>query len=519
MPRLTRTLAVLAVALSAAWPLAAQSRGAPAPRGCAMLSAGDRTDARLRLLSLVEGTDVADSEALYGAQQEGMALADAVFQCGSATDQQAVLVAAHRLVRALPTAGQLADRDFLSRHAGRVELRSPLLTRLRQRVTQLPFSVDEVPLPAGAARRRRVFPMLVGERVQVMSEVELQYAYLLSTLVRLAAEHPPAGTVPAARATTVRALFDFLLHDKVRFYWREMPAWHWSGPFPSMRARVVAKLAARDERVTQPVWFGAMVDHELHLFGVAADLLAAARADRALAGALRPDDRALLDDVRAHALATLRRRVTGGPAGDGFLIDYGYWTANPSYTYAGCTTSRPLPSAPCPIDSVATDAAHARRWPWWLRSLQHAWAPAAPEAAELIRYQQRLARQLADRVLRTDARGRPLMANYMDGRDGWYRLREFPGHAWGHGPSTLTGVMRYGSWALLAPHDARIAHAHERFCAVIVSTDPDDRDLRTRYYGSASTKPELGGMGETDLYGPGSLYALTCRIDRALGLH
>ncbi|MDF1502349.1 hypothetical protein PYV61_05335, partial [Roseisolibacter sp. H3M3-2] len=490
---------------------------APSPASCAALALADGAEAARELRSLVDRVDVADSELLYQSQQQGMALAEAVARCGTRAERDAVLRAAAALVAALPTAGQMAEKSAVTRWGAGLELLSPSLTRLRQRLGALPFSVDGLPVPGGEPRGRRIFPTLAGERVVVMSEVEMQYAYLLSTVVRLEAADAAAASPAAVR--DLAALYGFLLRDKVRFYWDEAPAWHWSGPFPDMRTRVRAKLAGRDARVTEPAWFGAIIDHELHLFGVAADLEAARRASPALAGITPVADVAMLHEIRATALDVLRRRVAGGPSGDGFLLDFGRWTSNPSYAYAGCTVSRPLPAAPCPVDSVATDVSHALRWPWWLRSQVASWPAGSAPAAEVEAYRGRLARQLAVRVLYLDSAGRPLTRTYMDGRDGWYRLREFPDHPWGNGPSTLTGSMRYGSWALLSPLDARIARAHRAFCAVLVSDDPTDVTFRTRYYGSPSDRPELGGLGETDLYGPGSLYALTCRIGRAFGLH
>jgi hypothetical protein len=258
-----------------------------------------------------------------------------------------------------------------------------------------------------------------------------------------------------------------------------------------------------------------MLDHDLLLFGIAADLRAARRADRALTKAIDASDAAILDEIWRASLQTLRTRVTS-PDGRGFRFDYGLWTTNPSYAYAGCSERDPLPAKPCPIDSVATDASHALRWPWWLRSYRAAAGAGTREAYEIAGYERRLAHQFATVVL-FDSTGHPLTRNYMDGRDGWYRLRETPQRQWGNGPSSLTGSMRYGSWGLLAPWEPRIADAERRFCATLSSTDATDIAWRTRFYGSPSDRPGLAGLGERDLYGASSLYALTCRIGAALG--
>lgn len=486
----------------------------------ARLSPADRADAARRLIALLH-TDPASSGGLYDAQQEGMALAFAVFTFGSAAEQEAVLDAAAARVEALPTAGELAANDVVSEHIGAIELLSPTLTKARQRIGRLAFAIDRLPLPSGPASRRRVFPIVDDGKINVMSEVEMQYAYLLSTILRLAVEHPlpPGDTLRVRRRAATSSLFTFLLHDKVGFYWEEVPGWHWSGPFRNMRERVMVKLAGTERRVTQPPWFGAIVDHELHLFGVAGDLSAAARQDGVLRALMTRADAAMLDEIRATTLRMLRTRVTSGPRHDGFLIDYGYWTSNPSYAYAGCSQRSPMPSAPCPVDSVATDASHARRWPWWLESMKDAWPAHAAARAEIEGYQSRLATQFATVVLHDDGHGRPLTRNYMDGKDGWYSLKDSPAKKWGYSPSSMTGALRYGSWAMLARFQPAIGSASRSFCDILASTDSADVLFRTRYYGSASDRPELGGLGEKDLYGAASGYTLICRIGSALGYY
>jgi len=499
----------------------ASGQGAtPARAGQSTLSTADRTDARNRLVALLEHTDIGNPEALYNAQQDGMALVEAIFDFGSDADRRDVMAAAASLVEKLPIADSLASGDLVAATSARLASLSPMLSRALARLGALRFTVDNLALPAGPARQRRVFPIIVGDRINVQSEVELQYAYLLSTIVRSAALHPVARGAPEAGAmrTALDSVLTFLVRDKVRFYWIEMPAWHWSRPFQNMRERVAVKLDDRDPRVRQPPWYGAILDHELLLFAIAADVRAAVRADASLGAGISRDDAAMLEEIWGETLRTLRTRVTSRD-GQGFLFDYGRWTVNTNYVYAGCETRSPMPAAPCPVDSVAPDASHARRWPWWLRSMQQSVAPTSADAGTIRQYQRRLAHQFASAVLYTDSAGRPLLRNYMDGRDGWYRLERTSARRSGQGPSSMSGVMRYGSWALLSPLEPRIRAASRRFCAVLVSTDPADVAFRTRYYGSASASPDMAGLGDRDMYArAGSLSTLTCRIDAALGL-
>jgi hypothetical protein len=516
-------IAVALFTLSALLGVAPQPRNAQnvAMQQPTALSASDRKEVVRRLLSILRTTDPASSAGLYEAQQQGMALAFAAFAFGTPQEQDSILSAAVEQVEALPTADDLLDRSPVSRVISEVEGLSPIFTKARQRVGRLSFEVDRVALPRGPARARRVFPIVDGGKVNVMSEVEMQYAYLLSTILRLATERPLPATHPlmARRRDLSRRLFSFLVRDKIGFYWLEAPAWHWSGPFSNMRERLQLKLAASDARITTPKWFGAIVDHELHLIAVASDLSAAARHDSALDAMLTKTESAMLQEIRATALDMLHRRVSVGPHGSGFLVDLGYWSTNPSYAFAGCLEKTPVPTTPCPLDTVATDVSHARRWPWWLESMKEAWPPDARARLEIEGYQRRLAFQFGQVVLYHDRRRRPLTRNYMDGIDGWYSLADAPSKRWGYSPSSMTGALRYGSWARLSPLQPDIGPAHGEFCRVLASTAPDDILFRTRYYGSASDKRELGGLGESDLYGGGSLYALTCRIGSAFGYY
>lgn len=481
----------------------------------------ERKEYLSRFLTLIERTDVAQSDALYGAQQEGMSLVYAIFSFGSPAEQQDALKSVVLLVRNLPRTGQLSERSLFARYIGAIELRSPVFTRVRQRFLSLPFSVDGIALPvSGPVRERRVFPTAAGDAINVLSEVELQFSYLLSTILRLAVERPLPAAHPLdiSRRQYVKELFTFLLLDKLRFYWYETPAWHWQGPFLNMRERVTAKLKPTQTRLLSPPWFQAIVDHELHLFAIAADIQAAVQFDRSIE--IEEQDRAMLQDIQNNVLKMLSERVQPGfPDGGGFLIDVGLWSSNPSYAYSGCTLITPLPLAPCPQGVTATDSSHAHRWPWWINSFIRSLPWDSKERIRLTALQRRLARQFAERVLYFDSLGRPLARNFMDGNDGWYRLREFPSHPWGHGPSSMTGTMRYGAWAFLAPIEPKIAAAYQRLCNIFVSKNPEDIQFRTLYYGSASIKPEMAGLGEKDLYGSDSLFALTCTIGMRLGLY
>jgi hypothetical protein len=472
----------------------------------------DITEATQRVVALLS-TDPANGTALYEAQQRGMLPVEAVFRLGTSSQRLRVLEAAARMLRRSVPLGQLInEHGRTSTVWGRAEALSPLVARARQRFFALPVSLDGLAIPPGAAEQCRVLPTRTSsDTLLVQSEEQLQFMYLLSTVLREATASAPRSASPQLR---VLREIGRGLELQIRCYWDVLPAWHWSGPFHGIRARLTARLAD-SARVRTPPWYGAVLDHDLYLLFISADVLAAHHARPDILQ-LMPQQVARLVEIRSMARRVLATRVTASDDGH-FLFDYGRWSTNPSYAYAGCHQVKPLPDQPCPVDSVATDVSHALRWPWWLRSFGASWPASHPERARAAALAERYARQFDERVLYFTPEGWPLFRNYVDGRDGWYRLREFPSHPWGHGPSTLTGAMRYGSWALVAGASPRLARAQRTFCDVVSSPDSVAVRHRTRWYGSASDVPDSGGVGVVDLYGASSPFAHICRVVQALG--
>jgi hypothetical protein len=479
------------------------------PPPSASADVADATRLAVALLS----TRQDNGSALYEAQQRGMVPVEAVFRFGSPSQRLAVLHAAAAALRVAVPLDSLTEGSLATRAWGRAEQASPWVARARQRLVRLPVSFDGLAIPPGPAGACRSFPTRTSsDTVLVQSEVELQFTYLLSTVLREGTRSADAVSPEPRRLLREIAT---ALHDKVRCYWEVLPAWHWSGPFVGIRARMAARLDD-SVRVRSPWWYGAVLDHDLYLLFIAADVLAAHHAQPSVTRV--PDDAvARLVEIRSVTRRMLAARIRPIAGDTTFLFDYGRWSANPSYAYAGCTIARPLPTAPCPVDSVATDVSHALRWPWWLRSVAASWPPLHPERGHTDSLASRYAHQVARHVLYFTDEGLPRFRNYMDGRDGWYRLREFPSHPWGHGPSTLTGAMRYGSWALVAPLSPQLQRAQRKFCDALSDDGASVRTFRTRWYGSGSDVPDSGGVGVTDLYGQASPFALICRLTGRLG--
>lgn len=464
---------------------------------------------------LLQSLVPSEGETIYQAYQTGQPIVRYVFARGSSRAQLAILEQTASFLAGLPRYADLPGRSLLDPLARGLEGQGGRAAKIGEAIAQRGASFDGLPLPTRAELDDyRTFPMRQGERLAITSGNAQQFGYLLAEITRLAADKTPPPGGERAWRSALRRIHDFAAHDTLRFYWLEMPGWHWAGAYPNVRARTLAKLAG-EPKLTPRRFFRAFIDYDLHLFAIAADLVAAERAAPWLID--DPADRAAVIDAHAIGLRVLKERIDRGPGGQGFGFDRGYWRDNPVAAYASCTDPRP-PAAECRWAEYVSDISHAQRWPSWLESF--AAADDGKDAALIAHWQAGLARSLAEKVLSKDAAGRPLMRNFMDGHDGWYLFTGTQPGGSGSRPSSLTGwAMRYGAWAQLAPLDGRIAEAHRRFCAVIASRDAADIAFRTRNYGAPGADPANGFMSTKDEYGPDSYYVLPCRIGAAMKLY
>lgn len=501
--------------------VAAPARAGPAPASAVSLEARVSDEAALTPAELDAVVAAFDDElsrvdprnglSLYVGQQRLTPLVHALFTLGEDRHRLHVLEQIQRLLAGLPTLDDVAPGGAVQAVARSLDGAGPLGMRVRQSLLPLDQSFDNLPIPTGPAGRRRVFPMHQGDRLLIQTGNAQQFAYLLSTTLRLAAAARPAQQ-PARYDAALRDLYVFLIDDTLRFYWQEAPAWHWLAPFPNMRARALARLDGAPG-MERRRFFRAFIDYELHIFAVAADLRAAARH--------RPDlvrsaaDRALIEDATAIGWRVLSERIDLGPDGAGFAFDRGWWGDNPASAYADCTAPEP-PTAECPRAQIVQDVSHAHRWPLWLQSF-HAGYAEPGRRARIERWRRNLARQIGAQVLSFDAQGRPRMSNFIDGHDGWYLFN--PDAPSGHRPGSLTGwSMRLGTWALLARLDPRLARGYRSFCWVVASPLPTDRAFRTHWYGSPSSDRDSAFAPRIDEYGEQSFYNLPCWLYGALNL-
>lgn len=480
--------------------LACVSAAASASAQIRVFQEAEQVELRQRFGGLMQRLDGTQGGELYVAQQLGTPLVIAGFTLGNDQTRSAMLRATVQMIEKLPRLrdiGSVAASNTMRQQSGPGDMR-----------------FDGLPLPSSpSAISRRVFPMRDSDSLKIASGNAQQFAYLLSTILRLAAEAPPPKTGTPQWTADLATLHEFLIDDILRFYWLEAPAWHWTGALPNMRARTLARLGGISKFAPRK-FFSAFIDYDLHVLAIAADLSAVHRRRPTLVRS--NTDRLLVDDAVSIGMRVLKARVDRGTRGEGFAFDRGRWDDNPSQEYAGCVSDRP-PVKPCRRIGSVQDVSHAQRWPLWLNSFSAA-AKTASDRAQLITWRRGLARQFARSVVRYDSARRPRLSNFIDGTDGWYLFSNTPEAKTGYPPGSLTGwSMRHGNWALLATDDAAIGIAYRRFCDVIESASATDVAFRTKYYG-APGDPAYGYRSSSDEFGVSSTYVYICRLYAAQGL-
>lgn len=238
-----------------------------------------------------------------------------------------------------------------------------------------------------------------------------------------------------------------LLVDEVLAYWERRPAWQWNrSDFPSMKDRVQWKL---DQTGTNPSYLRAIVDDELFVFGIAANMVAAMDA-----GA-KADRRANLERIveQAHRVFSIRGSTT---TAGGWVFDAGVWSDEPDHAYAG-VRSKEAARGPRKVSGLVRDSSHAHRWPVVLRSLV-----AGGGAARRASFQAMLdglQRQFVAKVLVAPSPDFPAyrMANYMDGGNGLFAYDPGSGH--GYGPYELSGTLTLGWWSAVGGDRVKSAYA------------------------------------------------------------
>lgn len=265
--------------------------------------------------------------------------------------------------------------------------------------------------------------------------------------------------------------------DEFKRLWLTEPAWLWGrNPFTGIRERINWKLTISDEEVARS-YYKVIFDEDYFAMSLGLDLYGL----YSRAGRLEECGDACAE-AKALFLRVFSERTEWRD--DGWLIDVGRWDDHPDFAYAQyylapiSLAGEALP--PRPRDGGVIDSSHAHRYSSWLRSAQLA---LAEEQELVVRLQQGLARQFL-RVILVPEQGRlPVLNNYMDGHNGWFRWN-YATHAGAHkgyGPYALSGTFALGWWSLLG--GSEIAAQYERLGQSFPLSEPE-----LQLYAGSSTR-------------------------------
>lgn len=263
----------------------------------------------------------------------------------------------------------------------------------------------------------------------------LQYLYTASRYLVLAQE----GAAPGLRK--------FLLEELNR-YWKMKPAWQWGRkPFGGgFSERLEWKLKTLDVEYS---YYRAIIDEEIFLFGIAADLAQHYRQ-------LDLKAPSLLVDILSVAQKVFKQESVF-VEGDKWLLQPGVWEDHPDYAYVGhIEPERWLGKAP--IIGIAMDISHSHRLPLILLSLQGAELPGSERFSYYLKLRQGLAKQFFEVVLVPPSSEFLFYrtSNFIDGRNGVFRYQYGKmAEGKGYGAHALSGTLLLGWWTFLPDDKTR----------------------------------------------------------------
>lgn len=259
----------------------------------------------------------------------------------------------------------------------------------------------------------------------------MHYFYLVSRYLALTFDDSGADDFK-------KQLYEVCINE-IKKVWNEDPAWQWGrSPFSmGVRDRVLWKLQTKD---VPKSYYRAIIDEELFLFAIAADLLVSS----SLVG--DAPSKTLLD-IMSIAHRVFESEIVETKNG-GWLFQPGVWYDGPGHAYAGQPTKLKGMKVR-PLLDVAWDSSHSHRFPLWITSLENAYVSGSEENLFFKNLRKGLTIQIINEVLIPPSETFPVwrVANYMDGRNGVYRWREKD--KFGYGPYELSGTFLIGWWSFL----------------------------------------------------------------------
>jgi hypothetical protein len=240
-----------------------------------------------------------------------------------------------------------------------------------------------------------------------------------------------------------------------------------------------------------------MLDRDLWLIATAAEVIEAHRLAPDLVPLFGEEGR--LRQIVTAGTAMLRRRTTAHPetrnAAGKRVGSLGYFEgdfdSHPEMIYSGDTTAVfPQGKPPHPAHGASWDVSHVQRLPVALRSLWDARLALPglfPDSSEMAL----TVNQYLYRAFQGDL-SLPLLNNFFDGSDGWFRVGYANRGNWGYAPAKWCGRPKAGrpclsrggftGWGLLAFISPDLERLGASLVALSASTAPAAVDFRGRVF-------------------------------------
>ena len=282
-----------------------------------------------------------------------------------------------------------------------------------------------------------IFPIVSSDgRIFNGSLYILQFSYLLSNLAKTIISYKSGdiSTLSTVEKSFLDVALPFLQNDVVIPQYEIIEAAGYLCSYPNMKARINAKLNW-DPTVKALSYYKAIVDQELFLFAIASDLRYVA--DRYSTGKFTLN-KSKLGEIIGQCYQVFDQRLQKG---EGFIFDMGVWDDHPDHAYAGYTGTK-YPTKKCPVKNGSWDSSHFTRFPYLLRSYRDAYTRHTDKWEYYNNLLYRLSVQFMTSVL-IDTAKLPLLANYMSGTNGWYRVDSPEKY---YKPSDLTSSALSGAW-------------------------------------------------------------------------
>jgi hypothetical protein len=331
-----------------------------------------------------------------------------------------------------------------------------------------------------------------------IAECELcnaQFLYAAARLTRAVAEGGPGAH--GERVTDfARVYTKLIVRDYVVRWIEHVNRNYWRAPELDSAYLSAWKQLSAVPKESHGHYRYAVRDNDLWIIAIVAEILAARDANSALID-VSPADEQVLRRVLTTGVALIRSRMTEHPetrdasgrlVGSLSLFD-GDFDDFPDLAFAG-DTGRQLPtSSAAPSHGVGWDVSHATRLPQVLRTLddtRHRTGVEAFTQPEL----RLLVNQFVYRVSQGDL-GRPRLANYMDGSDGWNRVG-YHGPAYGYPPSKYCDsrspsrpclqTIAFTGWGQLALANDDLCELEAAVASLSLATDTSARAFAGQYF-------------------------------------